>query len=148
MSPLRTSRVVVRGLIVSLIAVALAAHASPASAQSEHGGAPWNAPERAAHRSNPVLATDAAIEGAQMIFHQNCELCHGPKGKGNGPMSTSLPIKPADLSSDHVQSQTDGALFWKILSGRGMMPSTQSTLSDQQRWALVDYIRTLAPKHP
>ena len=62
-------------------------------------------------------------------------------------MSTSLPIKPADLSSDHVQSQTDGSLFWKILSGRGMMPSTQATLSDEQRWAVIDYIRTLAPKH-
>jgi mono/diheme cytochrome c family protein len=148
MSLLRTSRIAVRGVTISIMAVALAGYASTAGAQSDHGGTPWNAPERAAHRSNPVLATDAAIDRAQMIFHQNCELCHGPKGKGNGPMSTSLPIKPADLSSDRVQSQTDGALFWKILSGRGMMPSTQSTLNDDQRWALVDYIRTLAPKRP
>lgn len=148
MSPLRTSRIMVRGVSMSAMAVALAGYASAAGAQSDHGGTPWNAPERAAHRSNPVLATDGAIDRGQMIFHQNCELCHGPKGKGNGPMSTSLTPKPADLSSDHVQSQTDGALFWKILSGRGMMPTTQSTLSDEQRWALVDYIRTLAPKHP
>lgn len=143
----RTSRVIVHGVTMSVTVVALAAYSHAANAQSDHGGTPWNAPERAAHRSNPVLATDAAIERAQMIFHQNCELCHGPKGKGNGPMSTSLPVKPADLSSERVQSQTDGALFWKILSGRGMMPSTQATLSDEQRWALVDYIRTLATKH-
>lgn len=147
MSLLRTSRVAARAVTSCAMVVAFAAYARVASAQSDHGSAPWNAPERAAHRSNPVLATDAAIERAQMIFHQNCELCHGPKGKGNGPMSTSLPVKPADLSSERVQSQTDGALFWKILSGRGMMPSTQATLSDEQRWALVDYIRTLATKH-
>ena len=139
-------RVTARGVTMCLMVVALAAYAHAASAQSDHAATVWNAPERAALRSNPVLATDAAIERAQMIFHQNCELCHGPKGRGNGPMSTSLPIKPADLSSDRVQSQSDGALFWKVLSGRGMMPSTQSTLSDEQRWALVDYIRTLATK--
>ena len=148
MSLLRTSRVAVRAVTMSVMAVALAAYASAAGAQSDHGGAPWNAPERAAQRSNPVLATDAAVERGQMLFHQSCELCHGPKGKGNGPMSTSLPVKPADLTSDHVQSQSDGALFWKILSGRGMMPTTQATHSDEQRWALVDYIRTLAPKRP
>lgn len=144
MSLLRTTSIAGRALAMSFVVVALAGHASAARAQ--HNGQPWNAPERAAHRSNPVLATDAAIDRGQMLFHQSCELCHGPKGKGNGPMSTSLPIKPADLSSDHVQSQTDGALFWKVLSGKGMMPSTQSTLTDEQRWAVIDYIRTLAPR--
>lgn len=146
MSCRRTSSAVARAAAVCFVVAALAGNASVARAQ--HSGEPWNAPERATHRSNPVLATDAAVDRGQMLFHQSCELCHGPKGKGNGPMSTSLPIKPADLSSDHVQSQTDGALFWKILSGRGMMPSTQSTLSDEQRWAVIDYIRTLAPKRP
>ncbi|HSQ29159.1 MAG TPA: cytochrome c [Gemmatimonadaceae bacterium] len=144
MSLLRTTSIAGRALAMSFVVVAFAGHASTARAQ--HNGEPWNAPERAAHRSNPVLATDAAVDRGQMLFHQSCELCHGPKGKGNGPMSTSLPIKPADLSSDHVQSQTDGALFWKVLSGRGMMPSTQSTLTDEQRWAVIDYLRTLAPK--
>ena len=143
---LRTTAVAARAAAVACILVALTVHASEARAQSDHGGTTWNAPDRATHRSNPVVATDAAIDRGQMIFHQSCELCHGPKGKGNGPMSTSLPTKPADLSSDHVQSQTDGALFWKIFSGRGMMPTTQATLTDEQRWAVVDYIRTLAPK--
>lgn len=146
MSLVRTTATAARAALVSCMAVALTVHASAARAQSEHGGTPWNAPERAAHRANPVLATDAAIERGEMIFHQNCELCHGAKGKGNGPMSTSLPTKPADLTSDHVQVQTDGALFWKIFSGRGMMPTTQATLSDEQRWDVVDFIRTLAAK--
>jgi mono/diheme cytochrome c family protein len=138
--------VTARGAAISFVMLAFAGHASAARAQSAHGGAPWDAPERAAHRSNPVLATDAVVGRGHMLFHQTCELCHGPKGHGDGPMSTSLTPKPADLASEHVQSQTDGALFWKIYSGRGMMPSTQSTLSDEQRWAVIDYIRTLAAK--
>lgn len=146
MSLLRTTSVTARTAAMSFAILALAGHASAARAQSAHGGAPWDAPERAAHRPNPVLATDAAVERGRMVFQQVCQLCHGAKGHGDGPMSTSLPIKPADLSSEHVQSQTDGALFWKIYGGRGMMPTTQSTLTDEQRWAVVDYIRTLAAK--
>ena len=146
MSPLRTVSMTARGAAISFALLALAGRASAARAQGAHGGTPWDAPERAAHRSNPVLATDAVVDRGHMLFHQTCELCHGPKGHGDGPMSTSLTPKPADLAADHVQSQTDGALFWKIYSGRGMMPSTQATLSDEQRWAVIDYIRTLAAK--
>lgn len=146
MSRLRAASVTARGAAISIALLALTTHASAARAQGAHGGAPWDAPERAAHRSNPVSATDAAVDRGHLLFHQSCELCHGLKGHGDGPMSTSLPVKPADLASDHVQSQTDGALFWKIFSGRGMMPSTQATLSDEQRWAVIDYIRTLAVK--
>jgi mono/diheme cytochrome c family protein len=143
---LRTVSMTARGAAVSFALLALASHPSALRAQGAHGGAPWDAPERAAHRSNPVVATDAAVDRGHALFHQTCELCHGQKGHGDGPMSSSLTVKPADLASEHVQSQTDGALFWKIYSGRGMMPSTQSTLSDEQRWAVIDYIRTLAAK--
>lgn len=146
MSRLRMVSVTARGTAISFVMLAFAGHASAARAQSAHGGAPWDAPERAAHRPNPVLATDAVVGRGHMIFHQTCELCHGPKGRGDGPMSSSMPVKPADLSSEHVQSQTDGALFWKVYAGRGMMPSTQATLNDEQRWAVIDYIRTLAAK--
>lgn len=146
MSRLRMVSFTARGAAISVALLALAGRATAARAQNAHGGTPWDAPERAAHRSNPVLATDAAVDRGHTLFHQTCELCHGPKGHGDGPMSTTLTPKPADLASEHVQSQTDGALFWKIYSGRGMMPSTQATLSDEQRWAVIDYIRTLAPK--
>ena len=40
-------------------------------------------------------------------------------------------------------SETDGSLFWKMTNGRGPMPSWRDTLSDQERWQLVNYIRKL-----
>jgi len=55
-----------------------------------------------------------------------------------------LEKKPADLSTK-VKAQTDGALFWKISEGRSPMVSWKS-LSETQRWELVNYIKTFAGK--
>ncbi len=138
--------VTARGAAMSIVLLALVGHAPSARAQ----GRPevWAAPERAALRPNPVVATSDAVGRGHSLFHQSCESCHGVKGRGDGSMASSLPIKPSDLSSERVQSQTDGALYWKLYAGRGMMLSTQGTMTDEQRWAVVDYIRTLAAKHP
>jgi len=42
--------------------------------------------------------------------------------------------------------QTDGAIFWKISEGNSPMPAFQEAFSDAQRWDIVNYVRTLAPK--
>ena len=43
-----------------------------------------------------------------------------------------------------MSEQTDGELFWKITQGRTPMPAYRGTLSQKQRWAMVNYLRTLA----
>ena len=52
---------------------------------------------------------------------------------------------PADWTSGTVQADTDGELFWKISTGRGAMPPWKQ-LSENDRWAVVRSIRTLAGK--
>jgi mono/diheme cytochrome c family protein len=81
---------------------------------------------------------------AKTLYTANCGPCHGDKGKGDGPAAAGLNPKPADHSSVAVQSESDGALFWKLSEGRAPMPSYKKVFSDQQRWELIDYIRTLA----
>ncbi len=132
---------------IAAVSLSLLTASVPLSAAHAQGSELWTAPERAAHRANPVPLSAPAVSRGQGIFHANCEMCHGPKGHGDGPMSYSLPLKPADLSAERVQSQTDGALFWKVYEGRGVMPSTSSTLNDEERWSVIDYIRTLSAKH-
>ncbi len=142
MSPLRIISWMGRTAAVGLFVSAMFA---PRAARAQNS-ALWTAPERASHRANPLPVSASAVDRGHGIFHANCEMCHGPKGHGDGPMSYSLPTKPADLTSDKVQSQTDGALFWKVFEGRGVMPSTSSTLSDDERWSVIDYIRSLSRK--
>ena len=57
-----------------------------------------------------------------------------------------VPIRPGNLSDSKLWKQSDGALFWKISEGKTPMPSFQETYTEEQRWQLVDYVRTLAVK--
>ncbi len=107
----------------------------------------WTAPSEADKLENPFSYDDVKIiEQGKKIFQSVCAACHGKTGKGDVPSMQSLNPKPADLTSETVQNQTDGAIFWKITEGRGLMASYKDMLSDKERWALVVYIRSLAPK--
>ena len=100
---------------------------------AEH--AAWNAPADAAAKQNPLKDKPQLAAGGKKIFAKSCAMCHDAGEKQKGP----------HLASDAVQSDSDGALFWKISNGnsRTGMP-TFSSLPDAQRWQLVLYIRSLA----
>jgi len=102
----------------------------------------WAAPASAKNTKNPVQKSDKLVAQAKKIFEQNCVACHGPKGLGDGPAGAALPVKPANWTSSEVQKETDGELFWKISEGRGPMPPWKTTLSENDRWAMVHFIRT------
>lgn len=104
---------------------------------------PWIAPESADKIQNPIVSDVTSIKSGEKIFQSLCWSCHGKGGKGDGPVANSLTPKPGNLTSEGSQSQSDGAIFWKITEGRGAMSSYKSSLTTKQRWQLVNYIRTL-----
>ena len=55
----------------------------------------------------------------------------------------NLNPKPHDLSDEAVGKQSDGALFWKLTEGSKPMPSYDKTLSETERWQVINYVRTL-----
>jgi mono/diheme cytochrome c family protein len=106
---------------------------------------PWVAPAPEKAKQNPMPADKKSVEQGEKIAKVNCASCHGPLGKGNGPAAVALNPKPADWTSKRVQDEPDGAIFWKITTGRGAMPSWRH-LPENDRWAVVRYIRALAGK--
>ena len=104
---------------------------------------PWVAPESAAKVKNPIPGDAASIKSGEKIFQSLCWTCHGKSGQGNGPVSVNLNPKPGNLSSENFHTQSDGAIFWKITEGRGVMTSYKGSLTTKQRWELVNYLRTL-----
>ncbi len=106
----------------------------------------WKVPAWRARRKNPVPATAESIAAGKVVYTKNCFACHGALGKGDGPAARDLDVKPRDLSSPEVQKQSDGALFYMITEGRKPMPSFAQSLTETQRWQVVNFIRTLAAK--
>jgi mono/diheme cytochrome c family protein len=111
-----------------------------------HDEEPWVAPSRAAKKKNPVVLDENSLAKGKVLYIKECLSCHGPTGKGDGPGAKDLEVKPHDLSAPKLREQTDGALFWKITEGRKPMPGYAQTFSDEDRWHLVNYIRSLVPK--
>jgi mono/diheme cytochrome c family protein len=103
----------------------------------------WVAPASADKIVNPLKGDANAAASGKKLYKTLCLVCHGPKGKGDGMAGAGLTPKPADLTSDAVQSQTDGAIFWKIAEGRSPMASYKSSIPEKKRWEIINYIRTL-----
>lgn len=132
-------------LALVLTAVVLATGAGRAGAQSEGANSDrWVAPERAARQANPSTPTAGTISRGRSLYLRECEKCHGKAGHGDGPQAAFLLSKPFDLASAKVQAQSDGALFYKVTEGRDQMPRTK--LNEPDRWAVITYLRTLAPR--
>ncbi len=106
--------------------------------------APWVAPKSADNVKNPLSGNNSTLSEARTLYVTNCGPCHGDKGRGDGPAAQGLNPRPADHTSAAVQSETDGAIFWKLSEGRSPMPGYKKIFSEQQRWELINYIRTLA----
>ena len=104
----------------------------------------WVVPQTYINLKNPTTADSATLKSAKVLYIKYCAPCHGVTGKGDGPANASLNPNPANHTSITMLNETDGALWYKITVGRNPMPENKSILTENQRWELVNYIRTLA----
>ena len=93
--------------------------------------------------SLPVAASADSLQRGQILFDKSCAMCHEREGRGNGPLSGYFVPAPADLTSDRVQALSDEQIFLVITQGRGLMPSIAENLQTQERWDVVNHVRSL-----
>lgn len=105
----------------------------------------WPVPAYASRKKNPIPASSAAIDAGSKLFVISCAPCHGAQGRGDGPAAAALNPRPANLSLPAMWQNTDGDLFYKLTTGKTPMPAFD-VLSETDRWDLVNFVRTLAPK--
>ncbi|HUK31246.1 MAG TPA: c-type cytochrome [Candidatus Acidoferrum sp.] len=109
----------------------------------------WKAPPEAKRMKNPVTPNADNLATARAIYADKCAKCHGDKGTGDGPEADMYTPAPANFTDAKMMNgMTDGEIFWKMTEGRKPMPSFKQDLTDEQRWELVNYLRTFAPKAP
>ena len=140
-------RILIETLLAATAGLALAAASLPAPTQ-DGGGEEWKVPARAAKKKNPSPADESSLAQGKALYKKECLSCHGELGKGDGPGAKDLEKPAGNLADPKMWSQTDGALYFKITEGRKPMPTFEKMFTDEQRWQIVNYIRTLAPKPP
>ena len=124
----------------ALLAGALLACGTAASGSDE-----WVAPAADRAKANPLPDTPEALRKGRALFQRHCTVCHGPRGKGDGPAGADA----RDLTDPAVQRRlTDGEIFWKIGTGRKKedemaMPAFARQIGTEDRWRLVRFVRSL-----
>jgi mono/diheme cytochrome c family protein len=119
-------------------------------AQQDFSKNTWELPEDADKTKNPTTVTPESIAKGKELYMErtkgNCVFCHGETGAGNEANLARLRRKPADLTNkEHMTAMTDGEVFWKISKGiQGIMPAGEKRMTEEERWHVVNYVRTLA----
>ena len=82
------------------------------------------------------------IASGAPLYAQNCSLCHGAAGRGDGPLADKLRIRPADLTEPHLFAHKVGELYWWVGHGRanGVMPGFADKLTPAQRWDVINFV--------
>jgi mono/diheme cytochrome c family protein len=109
----------------------------------------------AATLHNPYAggANAAVLARGQLEFNNNCYVCHGPAGAGDGPVVQQakgangqtfgrFPGAPA-INGTVTAAKSDGYIYGVISAGRGLMPPYGFKLGNMDRWAVVEYVRSL-----
>lgn len=87
----------------------------------------------------------ASANAGRGIYTQNCAVCHGLNGYGEGPNATALEKKPPNFSRPYYKQYSDEFWFYRVSEGvpGTRMPRWIETLTEEQRWYLVAYLKTL-----
>ena len=102
----------------------------------------WMAPEKEAARKNPVPPSEESVIKGRGLFEANCQDCHGRAAKGLSKGESGLSKDTPDLSK-RLKTHSDGDFHWKIIHGKGEMPSFEDEIPEKDIWDIVNYIKTL-----
>jgi len=106
-------------------------------------GQTWVVPAEKSAVVNPSDYNLTNVKKGKDLYMLNCKSCHGDPGKNN-PLPL-VPLPP-DVASEIMQANTEGDMFYKITHGKGSMPQFETTISEDNRWRIVNFIMNFSSK--
>lgn len=109
-------------------------------------------PEPYGSMSDPRPDSPEVIARGRTVFEETCASCHGPRGLGNGEAGTELSPPPSNLVALTAMPmmRSDPYLYWAIAEGGSAigtsMPAFKDTLSADDIWSLVHFLRAGLPE--
>jgi hypothetical protein len=102
-------------------------------------GQEWIVPDDKKGKLSTFQFDDNTRKAGEKIYSINCMSCHGTPGKGN---YLKLVPPPGDPATDKIQHNSDGEIFYKVINGRGQMPSFKNSLESNEIWHVISFLRS------
>ena len=93
----------------------------------------WNVVYYLWHWSVP----QAELDKGKPVYEANCVSCHGPDGQGVIPQA-------AKFTPEFISKSPPSQYYESVSGGKGIMPAWQDRLSEEERWASIEYARAFA----
>ena len=91
---------------------------------------------------NSISPTEASLSQGKALFDINCAMCHGQTSAERGPVGKKLVPPPPGLDHDMLKGLSDSTIFKALTFGFGRMPVFRDKLTPEERWNLVNFLRT------
>lgn len=98
---------------------------------------------------NPVPLSESNLEYGRYLYEEQCAVCHGIDGRGNGTIVEAghYAPNPPTFHNQSMRDYTDGEIYNVITHGYNQMWSYEKKLTEMERWAVVNYVRALQRAH-
>jgi mono/diheme cytochrome c family protein len=97
--------------------------------------------------NNPYPITKTGLENGKALYNIQCAICHGEKGDGAGYLvrddGGKYPVQPANFLLDDLINASNGRYYHTLIHGRNLMGGYSDKLSYEERWQVIQYIRSL-----
>lgn len=147
---MKTTTLVLATSLAVAAATALA-HGSPESMRRHHQFMQSGVPAPYGGKTSPVPSGAETVTRGRALYDDNCALCHGPAGNGDGPAAKDLDVPPAELA--HILAMPpmkDDFLLWAIAEGGqpfgSPMPAFKDVLERDDIWRVIAFMRAGFPR--
>jgi mono/diheme cytochrome c family protein len=100
-----------------------------------------------AAKTNPVKASPTSLSSGKKKYGQDCAMCHGKDGAGDGDLAEDMHLKLRDLrEAETLKDLSDGDIYSLINNGKGKMMGEEGRLKPDEIWDIVNFVRSLPKK--
>ncbi len=92
---------------------------------------------------NPLPLNQQVLQRGQERYNVYCAPCHDRAGTGRGIVAQRGAWVANNLHDERIKQMVDGEIFQVVTYGRRTMPGYRFQISEQDRWAIVAYVRAL-----
>jgi mono/diheme cytochrome c family protein len=100
-----------------------------------------------AKKENPVKPSPTSLASGKKKYSQDCAMCHGNEGGGDGDLAADMHLKLADFrDAAALKDLSDGEIYNIINNGKGKMMGEEGRLKPDEIWDVVNFVRSLSKK--